>query len=53
MSTQGLQERLIAKIKNKKQDYIIEEVSRLLEFEEIQIIFTNSIKINSDLLTGL
>ncbi len=34
MSTQELQEKLIAKIKNTKQDYILEEVSRLLEFEE-------------------
>lgn len=34
MSTQELQEKLIVKIKNTKQDYILEEVSRLLEFEE-------------------
>ena len=34
MSTQELQEKLIAKIKNTKEDYILEEVSRLLEFEE-------------------
>ena len=34
MSIQELQEKLIAKIKNTKQDYILEEVSRLLEFEE-------------------
>ena len=34
MSIQDLQEKLIAKIKNTKQDYILEEVSRLLEFEE-------------------
>lgn len=34
MSTQELQQKLIAKIKNTKQDYILEEVSRLLEFEE-------------------
>ncbi|MEO7315440.1 MAG: hypothetical protein ABIW47_09650 [Ginsengibacter sp.] len=34
MSTQELQQKLIAKIKNTKQNYILEEVSRLLEFEE-------------------
>jgi hypothetical protein len=34
MSIQELQEKLIVKIKNIKQDYILEEVSRLLEFEE-------------------
>ena len=34
MSTQELQEKLIVKIKNTKQDYILEEISRLLEFEE-------------------
>ena len=34
MSTQELREKLIAKIKNTKEDYILEEVSRLLEFEE-------------------
>ena len=34
MSIQELQEKLIAKIKNTKQNYILEEVSRLLEFEE-------------------
>ena len=34
MSTQELQQKLIAKIKNTKQKYILEEVSRLLEFEE-------------------
>ena len=34
MSIQELQEKLIAKIKNTKQDYILEEASRLLEFEE-------------------
>ena len=34
MSIQELQEKLIVKIKNIKQDYILEEVSRLLEFED-------------------
>ena len=34
MSRQELQENLITKIKNTNQDYILEEVSRLLEFEE-------------------
>ena len=34
MSIQELQEKIIAQIKNTKQDYILEEVSRLLEFEE-------------------
>ena len=34
MSTQELQEKLIAKIRNTKQDYILEEIVRLLEFEE-------------------
>lgn len=34
MSIQELQEKIIVKIKNIKQDYILEEVSRLLEFEE-------------------
>ena len=34
MSTHELQEKLIAKIKNTKEDYILEEVSRLLDFEE-------------------
>ena len=34
MSTQELQEKLIVKIKNTKQDYILEEIVRLLEFEE-------------------
>jgi len=34
MSTHELQEKLIAKIKNTKDDNIFEEVSRLLEFEE-------------------
>ena len=34
MSTQELQEKLIVKIKNTKENYILEEVSRLLEFEE-------------------
>ena len=34
MSIQELQEKLIVKIKNIKQDYILQEVSRLLEFEE-------------------
>ena len=34
MSIQELQEELIVKIKNTKQGYILEEVSRLLEFEE-------------------
>ena len=34
MSIQELQEKLIVKIKNTKEDYILEEVSRLLEFEE-------------------
>ena len=34
MPIQELQEKLIVKIKNIKQDYILEEVSRLLEFEE-------------------
>lgn len=34
MSIQELQEKLIVKIKNIKQDYIPIEVSRLLEFEE-------------------
>lgn len=34
MSIKELQEKLIVKIKNTKQDYILEEVARLLEFEE-------------------
>ena len=34
MSTQELQEKLIVKIKNTKENYILEQVSRLLEFEE-------------------
>ncbi len=34
MSTQELQEKLIVKIKNTKENYILEEVSRLLDFEE-------------------
>ncbi len=34
MSTQELQEKLIVKIKNTKENYILEHVSRLLEFEE-------------------
>jgi len=34
MSIQELQEKLIVKIKNTKENYILEEVSRLLEFEE-------------------
>ena len=34
MSTLELQEKLIAKIKNTKEDYVLEDIYRLLEFEE-------------------
>lgn len=34
MSTLELQEKLIEKIKTTKEDYVLEEVYRLLEFEE-------------------
>ena len=34
MSILELQEKLIAKIKNTKEDYVLEDIYRLLEFEE-------------------